>query len=42
VKRNLFDPIEEEVTDVRRVFDGKDDPDEPKKPPRPTFDSDTT
>jgi sec-independent protein translocase protein TatB len=42
VKRNLFDPIEEEVTDVRRAFDGKDVPDEAAKPQRPTFDSDTT
>ena len=42
VKRNLFDPIEDEVNDVRRAFDGKDDSDGTKKPPRPTFDSDTT
>lgn len=38
VKRNLFDPIDDEVKDVRKAADG--DPDQP--PPRPTFDSDTT
>jgi sec-independent protein translocase protein TatB len=42
VKRNLFDPIEEEITDVRKAVDGKDSPDEAQKPARPTFDSDTT
>lgn len=42
VKRNLFDPIEDEVSDVRRAFDGKDDEEGGRKPSRPTFDSDTT
>jgi sec-independent protein translocase protein TatB len=41
VKRNLFDPIEDEVTDVKRAVDGKDDGEAARKP-RPTFDSDTT
>ena len=44
VRRNLFDPIEDEVTDVKRAVDGKDDGpgDGERKPPRPKFDSDTT
>jgi len=44
VRRNLFDPIEDEVTDVKRAVDGKDDEsgDGERKPPRPKFDSDTT
>ena len=42
VKRNLFDPIEDEVNDVRSAFDGKDSPDETRKPKGPSFDSDTT
>lgn len=38
VKRNLFDPIDEEVKDTKRVVDGADG----SKPDRPTFDADTT
>jgi sec-independent protein translocase protein TatB len=41
VKRNLFDPIEDEVTDVKRAVDGKGEG-EPERKPRPSFDSDTT
>jgi sec-independent protein translocase protein TatB len=44
VRRNLFDPIEDEVTDVKRAVDGKDTAadDRERKPSRPKFDSDTT
>ena len=44
VRRNLFDPIEDEVTDVKRAVDGKDTAagDGERKPSRPKFDSDTT
>jgi sec-independent protein translocase protein TatB len=43
VKRNLFDPIDDEVQDVRRAAEGRDGDDADGKPrPRPTFDSDTT
>ena len=46
VKRNLFDPIDEEVSDVKRLIDGDDDEPgsagESAKPKRPKFDSDTT
>jgi sec-independent protein translocase protein TatB len=43
VKRNLFDPIDDEVQDVRRAADGSDSDGTDDKPkPRPTFDSDTT
>ena len=44
VKRNLFDPIDDEVADVKRAMDGTDDPDGTgaQRKPRPTFDSDTT
>ncbi len=41
VKRNLFDPIDEEVQGVRRAAEGEDGSDG-KPPARPTFDSDTT
>lgn len=41
VKRNLFDPIEDEVDDVKRSIDGDSD-DGVNKPPKPTFDEDTT
>jgi sec-independent protein translocase protein TatB len=43
VKRNLFDPIDDEVRDVRRAA-GDDDGDgtDGKPKARPTFDSDTT
>lgn len=40
VKRNLFDPIDDEVSDMRRAVDGDDD--DGSKRSRPTFDSDTT
>jgi sec-independent protein translocase protein TatB len=39
VKRNLFDPIEDEVDDVKRSIDGDGNS---KQPPKPTFDEDTT
>jgi sec-independent protein translocase protein TatB len=44
VRRNLFDPIEDEVSDVKRAVDGKDESsgDGKAKPARPKFDSDTT
>lgn len=43
VKRNLFDPIDDEVQDVRRAAEGKDSGDAGgTSKPRPTFDSDTT
>lgn len=43
VKRNLFDPIDDEVQGVRRAAEGKDVDDSDGKPDaRPTFDSDTT
>ena len=43
VKRNLFDPIDDEVKVVRRAAEGKDaDGSDGKSKPRPTFDSDTT
>lgn len=43
VKRNLFDPIDDEVKDVRRAAEGgADSGSDGKAPPRPTFDSDTT
>ena len=44
VKRNLFDPIDDEVKDVQpQMIDGKDtDADETRKPEGPSFDSDTT
>ncbi len=41
VKRNLFDPIDEEVQGVRRAAEGEDGPDG-KPPASPKFDSDTT
>jgi sec-independent protein translocase protein TatB len=41
VKRNLFDPIDDEVQDVRRAAEGEDDAGGKPKA-RPTFDSDTT
>lgn len=43
VKRNLFDPIDNEVQDMKRAVDGKDDgSDGNKGPERPRYDSDTT
>ena len=43
VKRNLFDPIDDEVQGLRRAAEGKDGDDPDGTPPaRPTFDSDTT
>lgn len=43
VKRNLFDPIDNEVNDVKRAVDGKDDGAEGSTDPaRPRYDSDTT
>lgn len=42
VKRNLFDPIDDEVSEVKRAVDGKDDTQAGGKPARPSFDSDTT
>jgi sec-independent protein translocase protein TatB len=42
VKRNLFDPIDDEVKDVKRSVNGSDDTDGDAPRPRPTFDSDTT
>ena len=42
VKRNLFDPIDEEVNDFKRAAKGEDDADSTRKPSRPRFDSDTT
>ena len=42
VKRNLFDPIDDEVNDVKRAVDGTSSGDPSKGPARPTFDSDTT
>ncbi|MCZ3386727.1 MAG: Sec-independent protein translocase subunit TatB [Actinomycetia bacterium] len=41
VKRNLFDPIDDEVQDVRNAANGSEGADG-KPPARPTFDSDTT
>jgi sec-independent protein translocase protein TatB len=39
VKRNLLDPLDDEVDDVRRAVNG----DDPSKPPaRPGYDADTT
>jgi sec-independent protein translocase protein TatB len=40
VKRNLFDPIDEEVQDVRRAAEGEGS--DGKPPASPKFDSDTT
>lgn len=43
VKRNLFDPIDDEVQDVRRAAEGRDSGDAGgTSKPGPTFDSDTT
>jgi sec-independent protein translocase protein TatB len=42
VKRNLFDPIEDEINDVKRSVDDTADPDAKPKSSRPSFDSDTT
>lgn len=42
VKRNLFDPIDDEVNDVKRSVNGQDDESSERKPSRPMFDSDTT
>ena len=43
VKRNLFDPIDNEINDVKRAVDGKEDgPGENKGSERPRYDSDTT
>lgn len=42
VKRNLFDPIDDEVNDVKRAVDGTSSSDTDKGPARPTYDSDTT
>ena len=43
VKRNLFDPIDDEVQDVRRAAEGEDADGTGGKPKaRPTYDSDTT
>ena len=41
VKRNLFDPIDEEVKDVKRSVNGSGESGDTPRP-RPTFDSDTT
>ena len=43
VKRNLFDPIDNEVNEVKRAADGKDDRSSgDKRPETPRYDSDTT
>jgi len=43
VKRNLFDPIDDEVSDLKKTVDGAGDADdEPRKPSNRSFDSDTT
>lgn len=42
VKRNLFDPIDDEVNEVKGAIDGTGDNDSGRKPARPSFDSDTT
>ncbi|MEO8107597.1 MAG: sec-independent translocase [Actinomycetes bacterium] len=45
VKRNLFDPIDKEVRDVKRSVDGSDGEDGgdvDRAPERPRYDSDTT
>ncbi len=43
VKRNLFDPIDNEINEVKRSVDGKDDgPGIDKGSGRPRYDSDTT
>jgi sec-independent protein translocase protein TatB len=43
VKRNLFDPIDDEVQGVRRAAEGEDgDGSDGKPPASPKFDSDTT
>ena len=42
VKRNLFDPIEDEVDDMKRAVNGSDDDGDGSKRPRRTFDTDTT
>lgn len=43
VKRNLFDPIDNEVNEVKRAVEGTDDSsDEDGEPRRPRYDSDTT
>jgi sec-independent protein translocase protein TatB len=48
VKRNLFDPIDDEVQDLKRTVDGGNDGNDgndggsERKPRRRTFDSDTT
>ena len=43
VKRNLFDPIDDEVNDVKRAVDGTDDGAEATRDPGdPRYDSDTT
>lgn len=40
VKRNLFDPIDEEVQDLKKEVNGSGESEE--KPTRPTYDADTT
>lgn len=43
VKRNLFDPIDGEVNDLKKTFDGADDDTtDGKSSPPPRYDSDTT
>lgn len=43
VKRNLFDPIDDEVSDLKKAVDGPGDAgDQARKPSSRSFDSDTT
>ena len=42
VKRNLFDPIDDEINDVKRAATGDDGSNSQRKSSPPTFDSDTT
>ncbi len=45
VKRNLLDPIDDEVKDVKKHLDGKPDSSkqsDPPEPPPPAFDAETT
>ncbi len=42
VKRNLFDPIDDEVSDVKRAVDGNGQDANGATASRPTYDSDTT
>ena len=42
VKRNLLDPIDDEVTDIKRSIDGAGDEGSSKRPKPRTFDGDTT